>query len=67
MDFLSEAYDYSRAFAAIGLFATAGWAAYKHMLSSDPIERKNAWETLMYAIVGATLVIMAPMISQVLS
>lgn len=65
-DFLSEAYDYSRAFAAIGLFATAGWAAYKHMMASDPISKKDAWETMTYAIIGAILVMTAPMISQVL-
>lgn len=66
-DFLSEVYDYSRAFAAIGLFATAAWAAYKHMMFIDSMAKKDAWETLTYALIGAVLVIMAPMISQVLT
>ncbi len=66
-DFLTEVYDYSRAFAAVGLFATAGWAAYKHMMSTDAMAKKDAWETLTYAIIGVVLVMMAPMISQVLT
>jgi len=66
-DFLTEVYDYSRAFAAVGLFVTAAWAAYKHMMSTDPMAKKDAWETLTYAIVGAVLVMMASMISQVLT
>ena len=66
-DFLTEVYDYSRAFAAIGLFATAAWAAYKHMMSTDSMAKKDAWETLTYAIIGVVLVMMAPMISEVLS
>ena len=66
-DFLTEVYDYSRAFAAVGLFVTAAWAAYKHMMSTDPMAKKDAWETLTYAIIGAVLVMMAPMISQVLT
>ena len=66
-DFLTEVYDYSRTFAAIGLFATAGWAAYTHMLSSDPMAKKDAWETLTYAVIGVVLVMMAPMLTKVLS
>ena len=67
VDFISEAYGYSRAFAAIGLFATAAWAAYMHFFASDLIAKKDAWETLTYALVGATIVVMAPMLAQVLS
>jgi len=66
-DFLTEVYDYSRAFAAAGLFVTAAWAAYKHMMSTDSMAKKDAWGTLTYAIIGAVLVMMAPMISQVLT
>ena len=66
-DFLTEAYDYSRVFAAIGLFATAAWAAYMHFFASDPMAKKDAWETLTYALVGATIVVMAPMLAQVLA
>jgi len=67
VDFISEVYDYSRWFAALGLLLTASWSAYGCMLSSDPMAKKDAWETLTYAIVGAVLVMMAPMISQVLT
>ena len=66
-DFISEAYDYSRWFAAFGLLFTASWSAYTCMLSSDPMAKKNAWETLTYSIIGVVLVFMAPMLAQVLA
>lgn len=66
-DFFTQMYDYSRAFAVIGLTATASWSAYKHMMSTDPMAKKDAWETLSYAIVGAMIVLMAPTLSQVFS
>lgn len=65
-DFISEAYNYSRWFAALGLLLTASWSAYRCMLSSDPVAKKDAWETLAYAIIGVVLVFMAPMLAQVL-
>jgi len=59
-------YDYSRIFAGIGLLAVGGYSALKYMKTEDPLARKDALETFMYAVVGAVVVMMAPMISQVL-
>ena len=38
-----------------------------HITPSDPMAKKDAWETLTYAIIGTVLVMMIPMISQVLA
>jgi hypothetical protein len=65
-DFFTDMYDYSRVFAAIGLFAVGGYSAYKYMLTEDQLAKKDALETFIYALVGATIVLMAPMISEVL-
>lgn len=65
-DFLTQAYYCSQALAALGLLLTAAVAAYRHMTSADPMAKKDAWETLMYAIIGAMLVMLAPMLAQVL-
>ena len=65
-DFFTEMYDYSRVFAAIGLFAVGGYSAYKYMMTEDQLAKKDALETFIYALTGAVIVLMAPMISEVL-
>jgi hypothetical protein len=66
-DAITEIYDYARIFSAIGLLITASYAGYKHMRTNDPMARKEAWETLSYAIVGVVLVLSAPYITEVLA
>ena len=66
-DFFTNMQNYSTIFAAIGLSIVGGYSALKYMKTEDPLAKKDAMETLIYAVVGATIVIMAPMISGVLS
>ena len=65
-DVITEIYSYSRTFAAVGMLIVASYAGMKYMKASDPMERKDAMETVIYAIMGAMMVLLAPMISEVL-
>lgn len=65
-DFLTDLQDYSTAFALVGLTLTGFYSAYKHMAATDPLSRKDAWETFIYALVGAIIILTAPALSQVL-
>ena len=66
-DIITEIYDYSRILAAVGMLFVASYAAMKCMRADDPISRKDAIETITYALMGAMIVLLAPMISEVLT
>ena len=67
VDIITQIYDTARTFGLAAFTFILFYSAYQHFFASDPMTRKNAWETLSYALVGALLILIAPELSRLLS
>ena len=63
---IAKLHDAAKAIAAVGLLVMASYSGYKHMFAMEPLEKKDAWETLKYALVGVALVLLADPVGNML-
>lgn len=53
-------HGYARVIAAVGFSFIIFYSGYKFYFSESELERKEAWTTLSYGVIGALLVLVAP-------
>ncbi|MEM3431066.1 MAG: TrbC/VirB2 family protein [Candidatus Micrarchaeia archaeon] len=63
---IGKIHGYATVLAAIGFSIIIFYSGYKFYFAESELERKDAWTTLGYGIIGALLVIMAPKIGSYL-
>jgi len=63
---ISEINGYATVFAAAGLFIMACYSGYKYMFAQEILDKKEAQETLTYALMGTVLVLMAEPLAKAL-
>ena len=64
---INTLYEYSVTLAAIGFIFVFIYSGIKIIFSQSELERKDAWETLGYIVIGAVLVLLAPRLAELVT